>query len=215
MSARRIAHWRCAVALLLGGVLAGCAGDPPPPTNFYELSAPETGVRFETPLLDGTVVVERFDTEGVLNERALLYKRSDGPQLRQYSYHYWASPPASLIRDAVIAAYRQANAARRVVSPRLRLLPDFRVTGRVEQLYHHDAAGDDEGRQAAVIALEITLTRARDGAVLLLDRYTRRRPLSGSGVPAAVQGMEGALGDILDQSLRDLARRQGRVTDGG
>ena len=198
--------------LALPAALAGCAGDPPPDT-FYELRAGETGWRFEPPLLDGAVVVERFEADGVLNERALLYKPEQGPELRQYGYHHWVGTPATLLREAVIDVYREANVATRVASPTRRLLPDYRVTGRLVRLYHARGGARDHARGGAgagVIAVEIAVTRARDGASILLERYERRVPVktertdTRANVPAAVGALRAGLTAILGDSLADL-----------
>ena len=187
-------------------VATGCTSDPPPAESFYELTPSDPGRRFGTPLLDGTLVVERFDAEGVIGERALLYKGGDGPRLQQYTYHHWTQAPAVLLRDAAITAYRRAGVATRVVSPSARLLPDYRMTGSIRRLHHR--RGSPSG--AAVLAVEITIPRARDGAALLLERYRDRAPVATTRIGDAVTGFRTALTVVLTRSIDDLAARVGR-----
>lgn len=191
-----------AALALLG--LAACGNEPVPQDSFYRLSAGETGHRFGQPLLGGTLVVERFNAEGVIAERAILHQEPDSPRLRQYNYHYWTETPGTMIRDAVIAAYRQADAAGRVVSPELRLRPDYRLTGTIKRL-NHRLPDTRTGNGRAVIELELSLVRARDGELLLLERYDAFQPTPGPGVPAAATAFRIAVADILARSLDDLA----------
>ncbi len=189
-----------AAALLAAG---GCGTEPPPPDNFYELTPADSGRRFGEPLLGGTLVVERFAADGVVAERPLLYKTAEGPRLRQYTYHYWSQTPGAMLRDAAIREYRRANVAERVASPAARLLPDYRMTGAVERLHHRrQGAGS-----AAAMAVEITITRTRDGEPVLMKRYTRTRPVATGRVSAAVRAFRTALTEILARSMDDLAAR--------
>lgn len=186
--------------------LAGCAGDPAPADTFYDLTPEDSGRRFGEPLLNGTLVVERFTADGVLSERSILYKPTDGAGLRQYSYHYWSQSPGMMLREAVIREYRRAGVAERVVAPAARLLPAYRMTGSINRLYH----ARRNGTAAAVLKMEITITRARDGEPILLKTYTRTRQLNSTRVNAAIGAFQQALTDIMAQSLDDLAKRVGR-----
>lgn len=198
---------RAAFAVALGVfAAAGCSTDPPPAESFYELTAGDSGRRFGEPLLDGTLVVERFAADGVVGERPILYKAAEGPRLQQYSYHYWSQTPGALLRDAAIREYRRAGAASRVAAPGARLLPDYRMTGTLERLYHRRS----DGQAAAVLAVEVTVTRARDGEPLLLKRYSEAQRVRSTRVQAAVQAFRTAITTILARSMDDLARRLGR-----
>jgi len=191
------------IAALLALGPAGCASDPPPADHFYDLIPDDSGRRFGEPLLSGTLVVERFTADGVLSERPVLYKPTDGTGLRQYSYHYWSQSPGMMLRDAAIREYRRAGIAERVVSPAMRLLPAYRMTGSVSRLYHRR----DNGAAAAVVRVEITITRARDGQPLLLETYTRTRRVRSPKLTAAVGAFQEALTEIIAQSMDDLAVR--------
>jgi ABC-type uncharacterized transport system auxiliary subunit len=196
-----------AVLTLIAALLAvgpvGCASDPPPADHFYDLIPEDSGRRFGEPILDGTLVVERFTAEGVLSERPVLYKPNGGAGLRQYSYHYWSQSPGLMLRDAAIREYRRAGVAKRVVSPAMRLLPAYRMTGSVSQLYHERRSGT----ATAVLAVEITISRARDGQPVLLETYRRRQRVDSRKIEAAVQAFQAALTDIVARSMDDLAAR--------
>lgn len=206
MGRRRPVPTAAVVTLLAALIVAGpvgCAGDPPPADHFYDLIPEDSGRRFGEPVLDGTLVVERFTADGVLSERPVLYKPSDGAGLRQYSYHYWSQSPGLMLRDAVIREYRRAGVAARVVSPAMRLLPAYRMTGSVSRLFHERR----KGTATAVLAVEITVSRARDGRPVLLETYTRRQTVGSGKIEAAVRAFQQALTDIVAQSMDDLAAR--------
>lgn len=199
---RRVPRWLSVLTVLLVPLLnVACSSDPPPPDSFYDFDIAGPAQRFEDPILDGVLSVERFSAEGVLGERALLYRETGQTGVRQYNYHYWAGLPGLMLRDAVIETYRKANVASRIVSPELRLLPDYRLTGRLKTLRHRR----DAATAAAVIAVEITVTRTRDGELLLLKTYEREREPSRDNVQAAVRAFQAALADILSKSTADLA----------
>jgi ABC-type uncharacterized transport system auxiliary subunit len=183
-------------------VLGACAPAPPPADRFYELRPDDTGRRFGTPLLDGTVVVERFAADGVLDARALVYKPAAGPTMRRYNYHHWSEAPGLMLRDAVIRAFRQANVAPRVVSPNMRLRPDYRVTGTLTQLHHERV--DGTGARAR-LAVEIGVTRVRTGELVMLGTYERQRRVDSAKVADAVAAFRVAVTDIMADAIDDLA----------
>jgi ABC-type uncharacterized transport system auxiliary subunit len=214
MNRRAVLALPATAALLAAG---GCGTEPPPPDNFYELSPADSGRRFGEPLLAGTLVVERFAADGVVAERPVLYKTAEGPRLRQYTYHYWSQTPGAMLRDAAIREYRRANVAGRVTSPAARLLPDYRMTGAVERLYHRRQGAES----AAAMAVEITITRARDGEPVLMKRYTRKRPAATARtaaptrVPASPHRHPGSLHGRSGSALPALNRMGRRRRAGG
>lgn len=185
------------VALLL---LVGCGTEPVPQDSFYRLEIDDPARRYGTPLIDGTVEVERFSADGVIAQRAMVYNEG-GPALRQYNYHYWAEAPTLMLQDAFIQGLRTAKAAERVVTANLRVLPDYRLVGRVKRLQHDVGAQPPRVR----MALELSVVNARDGGLILLETYETTRTARDGSVAAAVTTFRNALTEVTGRFLDDLA----------
>lgn len=191
---------RLAVAFGSFLLLAACAGGSGPPSDsFYRLEPSDVGRRYGQPLLEGTVQVARFSANGVTGGRPIVYM-ADATTLRQYSYHYWVESPAQQIRDAVIAAMRDANAAPRVVSPDLRVVADWRIQGTLQRL-EYDPGPDP----TVVLRLELSLIDTRSGDLVLQDTFGATRSVRTDAVPAAVQSFNAATTDVLAQFLDRMA----------
>ena len=199
------------LALLAAGfLLAGCAGGGGPPADsFYRLDPADVGRRYGQPLLDGTVQVARFSADGVTGGRPIVY-RADGVALRQYSYHYWVESPAKQMRDALIEAMREAEAASRVVSPDLRLVADWRIAGTLRRLDYDPTPGG-----GVVVRLELSLVDTQDGDLVLQDTFEARRDVSGDTVSAAVASFNAATTDVLARFLDRVDAVARRRSDPG
>ena len=120
-------HLLMAVAL---SSLAACAQPAPPRDNFYRLDAvPQVGA-LDKAVLPGVVEVGRLDVDGVLSERGLAYQAADGA-LARYSYDLWSDAPATALQLALAETLRAAHVADTVVTPDLRVPPDWAVRGRL------------------------------------------------------------------------------------
>jgi len=191
---------RLAAALGALLLLAACgSGSSAPSDSFYRLDPGDVGRRYGQPLLDGTVQVARFSADGVTGGRPIVY-RADGVTLRQYSYHYWVESPAKQMRDALIEAMREANAASRVVSPNLRVLADWRVEGTLRRLDYEPAPED-----RVVVRLELSLVDTQDGTIVLQDTFEARRSVPKDSVSAAVASFNAATADVLARFLDRVA----------
>lgn len=188
------------LAMLAVLALAACtAPAPAPDDSFYRLGSPDPEQVFDTPPLQGTVEVSRFSSSGMGDERALLYSEDGGQSLNRYNYHFWSDAPTIMLRDALVEALRAANAAERVVTPALRVEPDYRLDGRILRLEHHKT----ENR--VVVAVEFAAIHARGEDLLLLETYREEEPVNGSSADAAAQSVQPALNRLLQRFIADLA----------
>lgn len=198
----RRAAWPAALGAVL--FLGACSQPPVPKDSFYRLEADLPQRQFAEPPLPGVVEISRFSADGVINERALAYTDPDG-KLQQYSYHYWVESPTQLVQDALVRAFRESGAAVRAVTPAMRLRPHYLMQGklhRFEQVMQGESA-------RAVVELEVSLTQARDGALILLETYRVERPARDDSVRAAVNALRAAVADLTARLLDDLKARLG------
>lgn len=184
--------------------LAGCAGPPPPPDAFYrlEVAAPAAG----KVVLPGVLEIDRLATDGVLSERALAFAAAEGGKLGHYKYDYWSEAPGLMMQDRLAGYLRAAAIADRVVTPELRLLADWTVRGKVRRLEQL------VGRDAVAVELELAVTSARDGRLVLQETYARTVPARSERVEDAVVAAEAGVTEIFVRFLADLvqARAGGR-----
>jgi len=193
-------------SVLLGAssaVLAACSAAPVPTDSYYRLaptliSAPRAGGP-----LKGIAEVAPIRGEGVVNARALLFRKGQS-QLQQYSYHFWADTPAAMLQRALVDALRAAQAFDMVAMPEMRLNRAFEVMGNLRKL-ENDITGNDA---KAVVELELGVRKVSGNAILLLNVYSAETVVTGSGVPSVVAGFSGALGDIFNRFITDLGRVQ-------
>jgi len=75
------------------------------------------------------------------------------------------------------------------------------VTGFIERL-DHIAGG---GAQRVLVELELRLTEANRGRLVLRETYRVEQPSDGAGVPAAVRAFGTAVGSIFESFAADAA----------
>ena len=181
-------------------LLAACSSVEVPEDRYFRLAVSPQQAPVAQPVLT-TLVVERFDVEGITAQRPVVHsQRGADFQLRQYVYAFWADSPSRMLQDVTVDALRAAGVAERVVTPGLRIDSDYRLTGRVRQLEH--VRGEPE---AARVSLEFSLTRTRTGELLLLEQASREAVVAQTGVAAVVVAMNGALDEIYGRLIARIA----------
>jgi ABC-type uncharacterized transport system auxiliary subunit len=190
-----------AFALLVG--LAACSSAPVPTDTFYRLEPRAAPTARAGGPLKGVAEVTPLRGEGVINERAILY-RAGTSQLRQYSYHFWADTPSAMLQRNLIDALRAAKAFERVVAPELRLNRDYEISGTIRKLEHDVTSGS-----RAVMEVELAVRRISGNQVMLMKSYTAELSTSDDEVAAAVDGFAGALAQIIAAFIADLGQIQG------
>jgi cholesterol transport system auxiliary component len=185
-----------ALALLLA--VAACAGPPPPPESFHRIAVPAVAAPLARAPLPGALEVERFATDGVLAERALTYG-VEGGALRHYAYDLWSEPPGLMLQGLLVRYLTAAGAAAVVVTPELRVLPDWTVRAkltRFEQL---------AGGAKVAVEMELAVVSARDGHLMLLKTYGAEPATASGSIGDAVRALEQGVATIFGRFLADLA----------
>lgn len=190
------------LAIAALSIVAACAPDPVPQDNFYRFGPAPVVAPVATPLR-GTLEVDRFRAEGLSAGRAIVYSRADQPlRLNEYSYHFWAEPPAVLLQERLVAFARAIRLADRVVTPEARIDAQFVATGRVNRLEHVHGPNPH-----VAVSLEMSLRQVGSDRAPLLGTYERVEPAADASVGAAVAAMDRAVQQIFSRFVADMAAR--------
>lgn len=186
-----------AVVGLVGGLLSACSSPPVPTDTYYNLTAGRSAPASTNSKIDGTVEVPPFRAEGVINERAIVYRETATTQ-KQYTYHFWAEPPAIMLQRSLIDALRRAETFDQVVAPEVRANREYELIGTLRSLEHVVSGGGK-----VVVEFDVGLRRVRGNETLFLNTYRTERN-AGPGIGGAVTAMSSALDTLLAQALKDI-----------
>ena len=193
---RRFTALGCGLAL----AAAGCVSGPAPKDHFYRLEVAAPGSGTGPPRLAGTLAVNRFRADALTNERQLLYRESDdATEVGRLAYDRWVDSPTVMLQGVITRYLRAAGVAQRVVTPAVRVRPDFLLTGRIVRLEWVLGAAP-----RASVALELSITRLADGKLLVFESYREETKLGGAEVAQAIRGFDQALGAIFARFLADI-----------
>lgn len=204
---------RLAIALLaalLAGLLGGCmgGGKPAPPDLFYQLGEPGPAVRptgrSRRPLVE-SIVVRGLRSDGLRQERAMLYTRDPGGlAMERLHYDYWADSPPDLVKIYLVRALRRAEVARLVTGDPVGRRPDLEIGGR---LLHFEQLRPENQTVGVRVELELRVEDTRNGGLLLLDHYAEGSEVSEDRMGAVAAAFRGALDRIIARFIADLDRR--------
>ena len=196
---RPISAW---VGLALAGALGACSPAEVPQDRFYRLVASPPEPVAAGPARDITIAVERPDADGLVAGRPIVYAEDPRPnELFAYNYHFWAEPPAIMLRDELVACLRAAGVAREVVTEELRVGAARSVAGKVHRLEQVLGAS-----ARVVVEIELGVRDTRRGRLLHLETYVAEATAADSGVAAAADAFNRAFSDLCARCAADLAR---------
>jgi cholesterol transport system auxiliary component len=187
-------------AVLLAAMTA-CASPAPPRDNFYRLGIAQPARVLDKPLLPGVLEVNRPESDGALAERALAYQEADGAVAR-YAYDLWSDAPPVAIQQTLAEYLRHAQLAEQVVTPDLRVPPDWALRGRLSRFEYLPA------QSKVAVKLQLSVVSARDGTLVLLQSYAADTQVQGAGPEAAVAALGRATSDIYSRFAADLAQTE-------
>jgi len=187
-----------AMGIMSVGVLSACGSAPAVPEDaFYRLTtqAEKTG----DPVLNGVVEVVRFAASGSLGNRPLLMSSRATNEVSEYHYHFWIESPPMLLQSALVSHLRGSNVASQVVTPEMRVTPDFTITGRVLRL--ETVRGTDP---AGVVAFELALRDEHTDKILVLKEYTADIPANQDRVHDGAVALEEAVNQAFKSFVADI-----------
>ena len=190
---------------LVASALAGCLGSAPPlPRDHYYrilITAPRAGSADRR--LPGIVSVPLLEADGLLRERPLLFSASGRPhEMQQHDYQSWSDPPTRLLQGQLVDYLRQGRIAQSVVTPSMRVRPDFEVRGRIKRLERLLGGGAPR----VFVELELALIGLADDRLLVLQSYAVERPSAEDSVEASIVALNLAVAEIFGRFLADARR---------
>lgn len=201
-------YWAPMIVVL---ALAACAQPAVPPDRFYRIEAPapprpNTQSRTKPmarPPIAGVLLVEDVSASGLISGRALVHADSARPNaLEAYSYHYWAEPPAHMLRDELVRYLRAAGIAGSVVTETMRVDPDHALVARLLRLERLTGA-----EPRVVMELEIALRDDRRGTLLEAGTYRAEVAPADDTLQSAVDAFSAAFAQIASRLAADLSGR--------
>jgi len=188
------------LAMLAGA--AGCLGGPAPRDHVYRLQVEAPASARNAPAFPGTLEVGRIWGNALTRGRPILRSDSDhAVEVTPYDYHLWVDSPTILVQRELTEYLRQAGLAETVVCSDVNSPVDWVVTGFIERLDHITGGGEPR----VLAELELRLSEASQGRLLLRKTYRVKQPSDGAGAPAAARAFGTAVGSIFESFAADAA----------
>ena len=198
----RSSGFRKVLAVSLFCFLGGCLSiESAPPDHFYRLELPAPDLKFESPVLAGTIQVTRPSSDALTGERYLLYRENgQSMQVRHHPYHQWMDSPTLIIQQETARYLRASRLSDHVVTPEHRAKVDYLLSCRIAKFERVL-----DGTPRVVMELEMGLTHMRNREPLLLQTYREEQPTRGHGVAASIEAYDLALEKILQRFVADAS----------
>lgn len=182
--------------------LSGCGGAPPALRHYTLAVQGEAKPAVE----DGpTLVVTPLVADSAYDTDRIVY-RLNPYRLDYYNYHRWSAHPGLLVADSLRRAYLRTGLFRQVLG-QLGSNAVWVLAGRIAAL---DEVDDTAERWQAHIALELSLSDSRSGAVVWSAVYDRREPMPERNPEGLARALSAALARIVAESaptIAELARQ--------
>jgi len=189
-----------AVGLLGLTFLSACATPPPVPDNaFYRITLPKE--KAGKMVLDGVVEVGRFSATGSLGSRPLLMSNPRSNAVTEYHYHFWIEAPPTLLQSALVSNLRTSNVAKQVVTPEMRVTPDYTVMGRILRMETVRGANP-----SGAVTFELALRKESTGELLVLKEYSADVPSSQDRVQDGAIALEHAVHQTFTDFIADIRK---------
>ena len=187
--------------LLLSFFITSCMAPQKLPQDHYYRLPELTGAPLAEPVFQGLLGVTRMRTDGMLNERAMLYVEEQRPvEIHRSKYNYWQEVPSVLIQKDMVSYFDRIQAAGQVVSAGTGMGVDWRITGHL--LRFEMVHGKDESR----VRVDLELVAAKRGGQdqRIIKNYRMSKICADNSISAAAETFGLVLHEIYDQFLHDV-----------
>jgi cholesterol transport system auxiliary component len=166
---------------LLAWSMAACSGSRP--VKYYVIDPGPAPARASAPL-PITLLVARVTAAHVYRDDRLVY--SSGPvQLGLQEYERWASPPADMMQDLLIASLRATGQYRSISRVTSSVRGDYIVRGHLNSLDEVD-----KPTLAGRFSLQLELFDPKAQSIVWAETYTHDEPVNGKTVPDVVEALD-------------------------
>ncbi len=171
-----------------------------PRDHYYRLSSPNVK-QYQQPLLTGVVGVEEIRTDGILNERSILFIHTSNPlEIQRAQYHHWQEQPSSLIQKNMVAFFDKSKAASQVVLYEPGIKVNTRVSGHL-LVFEREI---DENKSLVNVVLELSLS-SNSNQNFPTQTYSQQLTCRDNSIEAAAESFGTALGQIYQQFMGDIS----------
>jgi len=197
------------VYALLSFMLVACGSQPPVPEDrFYRLSdiqLKQTNTKPVSITLSKPVKLERIATEGLYQERAILYIDNNYPlELRRYHYHHWLNTPADMVGEHFLSYLRSVFPAGKVDRYKAELqVRNYHIGGkllRFERIMNN-------GSPIASVTLELWLDTG-DHQHIFTKEYSITEQAKDGSMHATALAFGKALEKTYESFIHDLKKEQ-------
>ena len=151
-------------------------------------------------MFPGVLSVAPLDADGLLRERPLLYSPTgSATEMQQHDYHYWMDPPPKMLQAQLVDYLRASGVAKAVVTPDLRVRPDYEITGRLKRFERLLGGGPTR----VVAEVELAMVETRRNQLLVVETYNAEVTAADDSVEASVLALDQALARIFERFLAD------------
>jgi ABC-type uncharacterized transport system auxiliary subunit len=188
---------------ILTFALAACGGSSPQ-VRYYELAEqapakPQSG--------DKVLVVEALNSDTAYDDERIVYR--NGPyRLDYYNYHRWSSSPGALVGSFLEKALGRTGEFKAVVRDQT---ADASIVlgGHITAIEEVDT---DKGHWQGRIALELTLSDPKTGAIVWSQPYEESEPLAKQNPEGLAQAISIALERIAVKAAPVIAEHANAPT---
>lgn len=193
---------RLPAALLLGGFLVGCLGQPAPVKRRYVLDV--RPARVHDPGSRGVVQLNRVRVAPLFERKGLVYRTGDERYEADF-YNEFYSPPGEMVREALEQWLMRSGVFSDVIQPSMRAEPDWWLDGRVDKIYA-DVRNPDAPEAVLETEWVLVNARARNLPVVFEKSYSSVVALRDREPATVVEGLRRALVSTFEQLDGDLER---------
>jgi ABC-type uncharacterized transport system auxiliary subunit len=182
--------------VLLGGLVAGCfhLSQPSPDIRDYRLDYPPPAITGEP--LPVALRIAPLGVAAMYDRQPIVYG-DDSYMGGTYYYARWSTNPGAMLTDLLVRDFVASHLYLAVQQGPAAVPNDYQLSGEVEDISEHTAAGDC----AARLRLRTLLVRVRAGGTPLVKQttYAADEPCACNDVRALAQAMSQAMERLSGQ----------------